>query len=55
MTKMRQYNTKNLYFSKRITKALSGVFDYPLTTVEAPMKKIPVIGRICIKKQPGGS
>ncbi|MBP1764201.1 MAG: ATP-dependent transcriptional regulator, partial [Firmicutes bacterium] len=37
MTKVRQQTTKNLYFSTRITEAMSGIFDHPLTIVEAPM------------------
>ena len=37
MTKARQYNTKNLYFPPRITAAMNGIFEYPLTVVEAPM------------------
>lgn len=37
VTKTKQYNTKSLYFSARITAALKGIFDHPLTIVEAPM------------------
>ena len=37
MTKTRQHNTQSLYFSQRITEAMSGIFDHPLTLVEAPM------------------
>ncbi|HWR28995.1 MAG TPA: LuxR C-terminal-related transcriptional regulator [Negativicutes bacterium] len=37
MTKTRRHDTKNLYFSKRITEAMGGIFDHPLTIVEAPM------------------
>lgn len=33
----KQYNTKSLYFPDRIPKAMAGIFDYPLTVVEAPM------------------
>jgi len=32
-----QNKTRSLYFPKRITEALKGIFDYPLTIVEAPM------------------
>lgn len=32
-----QNKTRSLYFSKQITEALKGIFDYPLTIVEAPM------------------
>ncbi len=36
---MQKNNSKiqNLYFSDQITRAMSGIFDYPLTVVEAPM------------------
>ena len=37
MTKTRQGDTQSLYFSPRITAALNGILDYPLTVVEAPM------------------
>ncbi|WP_243157996.1 MalT transcriptional regulator family protein [Aminipila terrae] len=37
MLKTKKYNTKSLYFSERITKALEGILEYPLTIVEAPM------------------
>lgn len=37
MAKVRQYNTKRLYFSKRIIVAMAGIFDHPLTIVDAPM------------------
>ena len=37
MVKIRQYNTKSLYFPDRITAAMGRIFDYPLTIVEAPM------------------
>ncbi|MEN6325192.1 MAG: LuxR C-terminal-related transcriptional regulator [Syntrophomonas sp.] len=37
MSKPRQYNPKYLYFSDRITAAMDGIFDHPLTIVEAPM------------------
>lgn len=33
----RQNKTKSLYFPERITEAMKGIFDYPLTIVEAPM------------------
>ena len=33
----KQYNPKNMYFPERITAAMSGIFDYPLTIIEAPM------------------
>jgi LuxR family maltose regulon positive regulatory protein len=35
--KARQYNTKSLYFPSRITKALDGILDHPLTIIEAPI------------------
>ncbi len=37
MPKARQYNTKSLYFPSRITRALDGILDHPLTIIEAPM------------------
>lgn len=37
MAKLKQYNTRNLYFSQRITEALDGILDHPLTIVEAPI------------------
>ena len=37
MPKARQYNTKSLYFPSRITKALDGILDHPLTIIEAPI------------------
>lgn len=37
MTKIRQYDTRKLYFSTRITEAMQRIFDHPLTMVEAPM------------------
>lgn len=37
MPKAKEYNTRNLYFPSRITKALDGIFDHPLTLIEAPM------------------
>lgn len=37
MPKAKQYSTKSLYFPNRITQALNGVFDHPLTILEAPM------------------
>lgn len=37
MPKTRQYNNRTLYFSERINKAIKGVFDHPLTVIEAPM------------------
>jgi len=36
MLKAKPYNTKNLYFSERITKAMGEIVDRPLTIVEAP-------------------
>jgi LuxR family transcriptional regulator, maltose regulon positive regulatory protein len=33
----KQSKTRSLYFSERIIKAMNGIFDYPLTIVEAPM------------------
>jgi LuxR family maltose regulon positive regulatory protein len=30
-------NTRSLYFSERITQTMDGIFDHPLTIVEAPM------------------
>lgn len=33
----KEYNTRSLYFPGRITKALDGIFDHPLTLIEAPM------------------
>ena len=37
MRKSEQYNTRDLYFSERITNAMRQIPDYPLTIVEAPM------------------
>jgi len=37
MRKNKKPNTRSLYFSERITKAIRQVSDYPLTIVEAPM------------------
>ncbi len=37
MLKAKQHNTGSLYFPNRITKALDGILDYPLTIIEAPM------------------
>lgn len=37
MSKVKPYNTKSLYFSDSITEAMEGIFDHPLTIVEAPM------------------
>ena len=37
MAKIRRYNTKSLYFSARITTAMGGIFEHPLSIVEAPM------------------
>ncbi|MHB1404444.1 MAG: helix-turn-helix transcriptional regulator [Desulfitobacteriaceae bacterium] len=37
MSKAKQYNTKSIYFPDRITEALDGILDHPLTIVEAPM------------------
>ncbi|WHH57748.1 LuxR C-terminal-related transcriptional regulator [Petroclostridium sp. X23] len=33
----KQNKTKTLYFPERIVEAMKGIFDYPLTIVEAPM------------------
>lgn len=33
----KQSLTRSLYFSERISGAMTGIFDYPLTIVEAPM------------------
>lgn len=37
MLKVNQYNTQNLYLSKRLTVALEQIPQYPLTVIEAPM------------------
>lgn len=37
MSKAKQYNTKSLYFSNRITEAMDGILNHPFTIVEAPM------------------
>lgn len=37
MPNEKQYNTRRLYFSNRIIEALNGIFNYPLTIIEAPM------------------
>ncbi|PKM76472.1 MAG: helix-turn-helix transcriptional regulator [Firmicutes bacterium HGW-Firmicutes-15] len=37
MSKAKQYNPRSLYFPERITGTMDGIFDYPLTIVEAPM------------------
>ena len=37
MRKSEKYNTRSLYFSERITKAMRQIPDYPLIIVEAPM------------------
>lgn len=37
MKKTMQYNTKHLYFSDQLIKAMEGIFQYPLTIVEAPI------------------
>ncbi len=37
MPREKQYNTRRLYFSNRVIEALNGIFDYPLTIIEAPM------------------
>lgn len=37
VSKVRQYNTKSLYFPSRIIKSLDGILDHPLTIIEAPM------------------
>lgn len=33
----KQSKTKTLYFNERVVEAMKGIFDYPLTMVEAPM------------------
>ena len=33
----KRYDTSGLYFKQRLLKALDGIFEYPLTIVEAPM------------------
>lgn len=33
----KQNKSRTIYFPERITKVMSGVFDYPLTIIEAPM------------------
>ena len=35
--KEKQYQPQHLYFSTRLTEALGGILDHPLTIVEAPM------------------
>lgn len=35
--KTRPYNAKSLYLPSRITRALAGILDYPLTIIEAPI------------------
>jgi LuxR family maltose regulon positive regulatory protein len=37
MPKVKQYNTKSLFFPNRITKVLERILDHPLTIIEAPM------------------
>lgn len=37
MPKTKQYNTRSLYLSKRLTAALEQIPQYPLTVIEAPM------------------
>ena len=37
MPKSRSFNVKKLYFSQRLTDALTGIFSHALTVVEAPM------------------
>lgn len=37
MPKTKRIKTRSLYFTERISKAMNGIFDYPLTIVEAPM------------------
>lgn len=37
MSKAKSYNTKNLYFSERLSETLNSILDHPLTIVEAPM------------------
>jgi LuxR family maltose regulon positive regulatory protein len=35
--KAKEYNIRSLYFPSRIKTALDGIFDHPLTIIEAPM------------------
>jgi LuxR family transcriptional regulator, maltose regulon positive regulatory protein len=37
MNQTKQINSKQLFFSNRMVKALDGIFEYSLTVVEAPM------------------
>jgi len=37
MAKIKQYNTRSLYFPDRLLVALEKIFEYPMTIVEAPM------------------
>ena len=37
MSKSKPYNTKNLYFSERLSDTMNGILDHPLTIIEAPM------------------
>jgi LuxR family transcriptional regulator, maltose regulon positive regulatory protein len=37
MATAKRFQPRSLYFSDRLVKALDGMFDYPLTVVEAPM------------------
>ncbi|HWR41199.1 MAG TPA: LuxR C-terminal-related transcriptional regulator [Patescibacteria group bacterium] len=37
MDKARQNNARNLYFSEKVTQAMSGILHHPFTIVEAPM------------------
>ena len=37
MNKLHNYRTRSLYFPGRITEAMQGIFNHPLTIVEAPM------------------
>lgn len=37
MPRSREINTKRLYFTGRLTEAMNGIPDYPLTVIEAPM------------------
>lgn len=41
MKKSKQYYTKTYYFPERIHKALSEIFQYPLTILESPKYSRP--------------
>ncbi|MHB8130621.1 MAG: hypothetical protein ACYDEX_16645, partial [Mobilitalea sp.] len=47
----KEYSPRGMYFSERITKDMSGIFEYPFTIVEAPMGygKTTAV-RECMKK-----